>query len=135
MKETLKLENPIMIDDCKVEELTYDAMEITPALYAKACAKAAEAAKTKEFSLNLRESDYALHLYLGFMAIIAVNPKIDVMDLERCKGYDILTIADIGMLFMLRRLEAISDKNNSGERSETTAGFTTQAQQTSNEND
>ena len=124
MKNTLKLAMPftVAIDgkQTTVNELEYDALEITAAKFSEACARSAALDKNKSFSFKFRENDYALHLYLGMMAITAVNPHIDIADLERIKGNDVLKIADIGMLFIMRRLEEPSEQNNSEEQSETT---------------
>lgn len=116
MLNTLKLQNPLTIDGKAITELTYDACEITAVQFSEACARSAALDKTKTFSFKMRENDYALHLYLGMMAVIAVNPNIDITDLERLKGEDTLSLADIGMLFTLRRLGATSEENNSDEQ-------------------
>ncbi len=86
MEKKITLRKPIEINGRKVTELTYDAEEITNDMFLQACAQSAELSKTKTISLKVRENDYALHLYLGYMAIIAVNPDIDIMDLQRIKG-------------------------------------------------
>ena len=96
--------------------MSYDALQITAAQFSEACARSAAIDKNKTFSFKMRENDYALHLYLGMMAIVAVNPEIDIADLERIKGFDVLAIADIGMLFTLRRSVAPSEESNSEEQ-------------------
>jgi len=113
MKETLTLECAIKINGSEVTELTYDAFEITALQFSEACARSAALDKTKSFTFKMRENDYALHLYLGMMAVIAVNPDIDINDLERIKGYDALKLADIGLLFILRRLGETSEESDS----------------------
>lgn len=120
-KNTLVLDNPIPINGKDVKELTYDPQEITADLFNIACAKSAAMDKTKSFSFKFKENDHALHLYLGMMAIIAVNPGIDVSDLERIKGFDVLSLTNIGHFFTLRREAAVSEENSSDERSENTA--------------
>lgn len=127
MKETLTLQEPILINGKQVSELTYDAREITNDLFLQACAQSAELNKTKTFSLKVRENDYALHLYLGYMAIIAVNPDIDITDLQRIKGFDLLQIADIGLLFIMRRSEVHSEESSSDEQSANTAELSSPA--------
>ena len=127
MKDTLYLDNPILINGKQVKELTYDAREITAVQFSEACAMSASLEKTKTVSFKMRENDYALHLYLGFMAIIAVNPDIDVSDLERVKGLDVNRIANIGLVFTLGRLGGDSEESNSDEQSENTADTSTQA--------
>ena len=123
MKKALKLDAPITVavngKQTSVTELEYDALEITAAQFSEACARSSAIDKNKTISFKLRENDYALHLYLGMMAIVAVNPGIDISDLERIKGNDVLKIADIGMLFTLRRLAATSEASNSEEQQET----------------
>lgn len=116
MKNTLKLENPITVNGKEIIELTYDPQKITVEQFSLASAKAGEISKTKAFRVSLRENDYNLHLYLGMMAIIAVNPDIDLSDLERVVGFDLLAIADIGMLFTLRRQAAVSEQTSSDEQ-------------------
>lgn len=123
MLKTLVLDNPIKINGEEVKELTYDANEISAKQFSEACSRAAGSLGSREgFSpVTLRENDYSLHLYLGFMSIIAVNPKIDINDLERVKGFDVSKIADIGLLFTLRTSEAASEGNNSDVQLENTA--------------
>ena len=132
-KNTLVLDNPILINNELVKELTYDPQEITADQFSLACAKSAAIDKTKTFSLKMKENDYARHLYLGMMSIIAVNPHIDVSDLERIKGFDILSLTNIGTFFTLRRQAEPSKESSSGERSENTASTSTQTSATSEE--
>ena len=124
-KNTLVLDNPILINGKEVKELTYDPQEITAELFNVACAKSAAMDKTKSFTFKFKENDHALHLYLGMMAIIAVNPGIDVTDLERIKGFDVLALTNIGHFFTLRREAAVSEENSSDEQSENTASTST----------
>lgn len=119
--KTLELVNPITVNGEELTELTYDTQEITAAQFSEACSRSAAITKSNaSVTVKFRENDYALHMYLGFMAIIAVNPKIDITDLERIKGTDILNIADIGQVFTLRIAGAGSKESNSGEQSVTT---------------
>ena len=45
------------------------------------------------------ELDYSLHAYLAMMAIVAVNSDIDVSDLERISGPDVMELMRIGRNF------------------------------------
>ena len=126
-KNTLVLDNPIQINGQQVKELTYDPQEITAEQFSIACAKSSALDKTRSVSLKLKENDHALHLYLGMMAVIAVNPDIDVSDLERMKGFDILSLTNIGAFFTLRKEAAVSKESSSDEQSENTANTSTQA--------
>ena len=116
MSNKITLQEPITINGKQVKELSYNALEITAQQFSEACARSSAIDKNKSFSFKLRENDYALHLYLGMMAIVAVNPDIDIADLERIKGFDVLAIADIGMLFTLRRSVAPSEESSSDEQ-------------------
>lgn len=119
-KHTLVLDNPILINGKEVKELTYDPQEITAEQFSVACAKSAAMDKSKTMTFKVKENDYALHLYLGMMAVIAVNPDIDVSDLERVKGFDILDLTNIGTFFMLRKSAAPSAESDSGSSCEAT---------------
>ena len=98
--ESIKLNTPILINGKEISELTHDANEITPAGFAEA-----EYRKTRANGSNgapssaAVELDYSLHLYLGFAAIIAVNPEYDFHDLERIKGADVLKVMKVGRNF------------------------------------
>lgn len=132
-KNTLVLDNPIKINGKEVKELTYDPMEITAEQFSIACAKSAAMDKNKAFTFKLKENDHALHLYLGMMAIIAVNPDIDLSDLERIKGFDILDLTNIGSFFIFRKLAVPSGESDSGSSSEGTANISTQTSEKSEE--
>ena len=130
-KNTLILDNPIQINGQTVKELTYDPQEITADLFNIACAKSSAMQKTQSFTFKLKENDHALHMYLGMMAVIAVNPGIDVTDLERIKGFDVLSLTNIGAFFTLRREAAVSEEPSSEEQCENTASTSTQASEIS----
>lgn len=139
MAEILKLKNPIKIGTEKglveVSEVTYDENEIDGILFATAEAKRKAAAGMKNTTITpAAEFDFGLHLYLGFAAIIAVNPSYDFTDVERIKGSDLKKVMDIGRNFMLSS-EAEQPQNDSGEHTETTPASTTQAPQNSKENE
>ena len=135
MANILKLKNPIMIDGKPVSEVTYDSNEIDGILFATAEAKRKGAAGMKNASITpAAEFDFGLHLYLGFAAIIAVNPSYDFSDVERNKGRDIKHVLDIGRNFMLAS-DAEQPQRDSDAPTETTPESTTQAQQTSKESE
>ena len=128
---TLKLKNPIMIDGKEVAEVTYDSNEIDGILFATAESKRKSAAGLKNASISpAAEFDFSLHLYLGFAAIIAVNPSYDFSDVERIKGHDVVEVMAIGRNFMLAS-EKEQQPSDSDELTETTQESTTQAPQTS----
>ena len=124
---TLVLDNPILINNVEVSELTYDATQITAEQFSVACAKSAALDKARAVTFKAKENDYALHLYLGMMAVISVNPQYTVEDLERVKGFDVLDLTNIGTFFIMRRSAVPSEQNSSDEQSEDTADSSTQA--------
>ena len=128
MKKTLKLMHPLLVNGQEMTELDYDTEEINAVQYSIACQRSAAISKSNQsVTVKFRENDNSLHMYLGFMAIIAVNPQIDITDLERIKGTDVLNIADIGQVFILRISGAGSPQSNSDVQSETTQEPSTQA--------
>jgi hypothetical protein len=129
--ETIKLRNPILINNKTVSELTHDANEITPSGFAEA-----EYRKTRANGSNgspssaAVELDYSLHLYLGFAAIIAVNPEYDYNDLERIKGPDVMAVMKVGRNFIVDSVRSSQD-DTSESASETTPESTTPEQPSS----
>ena len=132
-KGKLALKNPVMIDGKEVKEVTYDSNEIDGILFATAEAKKKAAAGMNNTTITpAAELDVGLHLYLGFAAIIAVNPSYDFSDVERIKGRDVVEVMAIGRNFILTS-EQGQQENDSGEPTETTPESTTQARPTSKE--
>lgn len=132
-KGTLALRNPVMIDGKEVKEMTYDSNEIDGILFATAEAKKKAAAGMKNASITpAAEFDFGLHLYLGFAAIVAVNPSYDFSDVERIKGRDVVEVMAIGRNFILTS-ELEQQESDSGEPTETTPESTTPARPTSKE--
>ena len=133
--KTLKLKNPIMITGEKIAEVTYDSNEIDGILFATAESKRKAAAGMKNTTITpAAEFDFGLHLYLGFAAIVAVNPAYDFSDVERIKGHDVVEVMAIGRNFMLAS-DQEQQENDSDEPIETTPESTTQAQQSSKESE
>lgn len=130
MKKTLKLSNPIMINNAQVEELTYDTNEITAALFSEAESRKNVAANKNVAIIPAAEFDFSLHLYLFFAAAVAANPGYSFEDVERIHGRDVVEAMAIGRDFILG--SEGSKGKTSGEQSETTPKPSTQASQTSN---
>ena len=141
MKNTLVLDNPILINGKTVEMLTYDPNEITALQFADADAHRMLSTSSRNgkggsgFS-NAAELDYTFHLYLGIMAVVAVNPEYDVSDLERAKGDDVRQLMGIGRNFMLGRAGVSASADEiSGAAPETTPAHTTSRPQSSKTSD
>ncbi|MBQ3405996.1 MAG: hypothetical protein IJH11_01985 [Lachnospiraceae bacterium] len=131
--ETLKLNKPIKVNGKDVDEVTYDINEIDGILFATADAKKKAAAGMKTMSLSpAAEFDFGFHLYLGYAAIIAVNPQFEFEDLERIKGKDAVEVMKIGRNFILSS-EQDSQESGSENATETTPESTTPAKPTSKE--
>lgn len=128
MADTIFLSKPLKINGINVTDLTYDTNEITVEQFNQADIMSHEkATKTGKVSSLVAETDVTFALYLGFFAIIAVNPDIDIMDLERITGKDLWKIAQIGRLFFSTSAEEEeeeesedSEADNSEEPAETT---------------
>lgn len=120
MKKTFKLDNPILINGKKIAELSYDANEITAQMFAEADYRKLAASGSAGNKAGAVELDYGMQLYLGFEAIIAVNPEIALADLERIHGVDLMKIMRIGRDFTFGRSEEASNPDSSDEPSETT---------------
>lgn len=132
MKNTIKLDSPLKINNKDYTELTYDTNEITAQAFAEADARKLTASGSRSGNAaGAAELDYGLHVYLGFAAIIAVNPEIDITDLERIHGYDVMKVMRIGRDFISGKSEEPSSPGSSDEQSETTPGPSTHLSETS----
>ena len=125
MKGSLTLDNPILINGKSVRELTYDTNEITALHFAEADAHRQLATTSRigngKVGINASaELDYTFHLYLGIMAVVAINPEYDVADLERAKGDDVRQLMGLGRFFMSGRSAEPSEESSSDAASETT---------------
>ena len=120
MKKMIKLTNPITINGKSRNSFEYDENEITVEQFTLADAKAHSVAITKGQTFSVMEVDASLHTFIGMYAIIAVNPDVDISDLERVKGSDIISITRIGRNFTSTQSEESSAENSSDEDLENT---------------
>lgn len=128
----ITLSKPVLINGVEVKEMTYDTDEISGALYAQAESAKMKASCSKGGNLaGAVELDYSLHLYIGFAAVIAVNPAYTFEDMERIKGRSLREFTRIGRGFFIASGD--SEADSSDEQSETTPEPTTQARQSSKE--
>lgn len=133
--EKLTLSNPITINGKKVKTLTYDTSAITVGMFAEAEARKLRATTSKSGgSAGACELDYSLHAYLAMMAIITVNTDIDITDLERISGADVMTLVRIGRNFTTARSAEQSEGSDSESSSETTPEPSTYQPESSDEN-
>lgn len=133
MNGVIKLRNPIDVNGKKVKELRYDTDAITSQHFAEADARKMKASGSKGGNLaGAAELDYSFHLYLGFAAIVAVNPEVDFNDLERLQGGDLMEAMKVGRNFIMKSDEESLD-DGSNEPSETSPDATTPQSPTSSE--
>lgn len=123
--ETLELKIPIKINGKDTKKFQYDPEELTAEQYIEACRRSAQPGE-----IDIAEGDYALHFYLGCELIISSNPDVDITDLERVKGFDIIRISNLGRNFILAA-QADYEEETSEEPSDSTADSSTPAKQTS----
>lgn len=133
--EKLTLSIPVTINGKKVKTLTYDTDAITVGMFAEAEALKLKATTRKAGgSAGACELDYSLHAYLAMMAIMAVNPDIDITDLERISGADVMELVRIGRNFTTARSAARSEESDSVSSSETTPEPSTSQSESSDGN-
>lgn len=130
MKQRLELRNAIMINGQKVRELEYDFDEITCDDYAMAAAyadaKSLAASQQGKPNAAIMEQNTNFHMYLGMAAIVSTNrEQIDISDLERIKGYDLVAISQMGRNFIAGRSEEPLEPSSSERQSEATPASTT----------
>ncbi|MFR7829184.1 MAG: hypothetical protein ACLU23_05300 [Eubacterium sp.] len=128
MVKTIKLHNKLLINGTAVSELNYDTDEITVEHFAKAEGMKAQSLQKQSGTMlvsPVAETDYSMHLYLGFMAIIALAEKeqksIDINDLKRVKGHDLKKIMEVGRNFMLGSEEVATEKDDTTKSQESTS--------------
>lgn len=102
MENKFLLKNPIKINGTEVSELAYDFESVSAEAY---CEASNYAQKKSVGSIKIAETDGAFHLMIAFQAIRALNPSIDISDLERTKGSDLVAMARAGRNFTLGREE------------------------------
>ena len=97
----LKLETPLLVNGENLTELDYDVAAITAENFVEAETQKMKAAGNNPTGAVV-EIDAVAHLYFGFAAIIAVNPKIDYNDLKRLTGRDVAEVMRIGRGFFTK---------------------------------
>ena len=130
-KNIFELDNPIKVNGKERTELAYDYFEITNDLYLEAAMRSSRVGNTMNSAVT-RELNEALVFCFGKAAIIAANSDISWEDLDQLKGFDLLSVANIGRFFITRKRE-ISEQNHSAEQSEYTPNGSTQASEKSAE--
>lgn len=125
MRQKLELRQPIMINGKNYKELEYDFEELTCEDYTTAAtyadSKALRATQNGKPGAVIMEQNISFHMYLGMIAVVAANRElIDIADMERIRGYDLVGITQVGRNFIAGRSAEPSGQNNSERRSEAT---------------
>lgn len=119
MKDKLVLRNPIVVNGKTLKELEYDFNEITCEQYTMAYnyadAKTMQVTQLGRPAAAVMEQNGSLHMYLGMAAIMAINKEIDIVDLERIKGIDIIEVAKLGRNFIAGRLDVSGQDISEGQ--------------------
>lgn len=97
---TIALNHPLTVNGEERRELACDMDRLTVEQFIEA--EALAASKSPQRVVKVLEFDYSFTLYLGFMGIVAADQAIDVSDLERLTGPDIMSVLRIGRLFTNR---------------------------------
>ena len=125
-KEILKLSSPLKINGQNMKELSYTLkLDVDDVFIAHD--HRAKAHNNMDTAMKLVEFDTELHLYMGMQAIIKLNPQIDVNDLKRLHGVDVVNLLKIGRAFFTQTdsMENSQQSETSKESSVTTQGDTT----------
>lgn len=99
MKKVYELRKPLTVNGKEVRKLEYDFDAITVDDYATADAMANEGRNPG--NIRMAEFDSKMGLALFFVAVTAVNSEIDISDLKRITGFDIIQMAGLGRNFSL----------------------------------
>lgn len=131
MRQKLELRQPIMINGKNYKELEYDFEELTCEDYTTAAtyadSKTFRASQSGKPNAAIMEQNISFHMYLGMMAVVAANRElIDIADMERIKGYDLIKITQIGRNFIVGRSAEPSAQNSLERQSEVTPESTIQ---------
>lgn len=125
MIKEIQLHNKLLINGDIFDTLQYDTEEITVEHFAKAEGLKAQSLQKQSGTMMVSpvaETDYSMHLYLGFMAVIALaeqqGKSIDINDLKRIKGHDLKKIMEVGRNFMLNSEEDMTEEENTEELTE-----------------
>ena len=100
--ETIKLKHPLKVNGKELAELKCDLDAITVDGFARA---ESSASAKRGAAVTVAESDYLMHLYLGFEGIAAAMPEVDENDLERLSGGDIANVMRAGRFFFTDSVE------------------------------
>ena len=106
--EIIKLSKPLLVNGKERSELPYDFDALQVDAFSRAESNARRANGGVTSATSFIESNYTYHLYLAFEAVCAADGSIDVHDLERLSGVDVMHVMRLGRFFIMR--SAVGDK-------------------------
>lgn len=122
--ETIKLSRPLLVNGEERAEIECDMDAVTMDGFCRAEARANAKRQAEGGASALAEQDYGFHVYLAFEGCVEADPSLDVSDLERVRGRDLIKFMQVGRFFALGA-DGASAGDDSGEPSESTATSTT----------
>lgn len=125
--ETISLARPLLVNGKELTELKCDMDAVTVDGFIRAEALSNAKRDNRGASAAMSEIDYGFHIYLGFEGIMAADQSIDIADLERIRGRDIVKIMQVGRFFALGADSGDSGESSSEAQSESTPTSSTQA--------
>lgn len=99
--ETIELVRPLLVNGEERTELKCDLDAITPEAFIKAQAYSNAKRENEGAVAPMSEIDYGFQLYLAFAGCVAADPSLDLSDLERITGIDLMRLAAVGRFFTL----------------------------------
>ena len=125
--ETIELRKPLLVNGVKMTALKCDMDAVTFDGFCRAEARAnAKRQAEGGGAAALAEQDYAFHVYLAFEGCVAADASVDVTDLERVTGRDLVKFMQVGRFFALGA-DGESTDGGSDEPAASTATSTTPA--------
>lgn len=124
--ETIKLSKPLLVNGEERAELKCDMDAVSVESFVRAEALSNARRGNEGGIASMAEVDYGFHLYLAFEGCVAADPSVDVADLERLTGRDLVKLMQVGRFFALGADGGSTDEG-SGEPSESTPASTAAA--------
>jgi hypothetical protein len=114
MKHEITLQKPILVNGQNVSDIEYDFDKINGDAFLEASDRSLS--KMKEGGrAGAYELDYGLHLYLAYEAVVRASDGIDINDLERITGFDVVRLQQLGRNFITGKLEDLIQEEDSPE--------------------
>lgn len=124
--QTIKLSRPLLVNGREVTELRCDMEAIDADGFIRAEALSNGRRNNQGSNAAMAEIDYGFHVYLAFEGCVAADPTVDVADLERIRGRDLVQLMKVGRFFALGA-DGDSEEGSSDEPSASTQESSTAA--------